>query len=85
MTVTALNDRSVGVSVLLAQIAEYGDELDAMVAVLRIDGCWRTVWTSGIDLGGLSMAAMKLSHDVTHEIHCADGVRVGFSGPEKAA
>jgi hypothetical protein len=83
MSVEPLNNKSVSVPVLLAQIAAR-DDLDAIVAVVRVDGRWRTAWTSGIDLGGLSMAAIKLHADVAQEMHRTEAdPRPGLSGPEK--
>lgn len=85
MTVVCLDERSVSVSALLAQIAEHPG-VDAVVAVIRVDGCWRTVWTSGVNLGGLSMAAMKLMSDSMQEVHREDDApRPGFSGSENSA
>lgn len=60
-------EKDTTVDVLLSQIRE--DGIDGLVAIVRLDGCWKTCWTSGIDLGGLSMAALKLQADVIHEIH----------------
>lgn len=83
MSVATLNNKSVSVKVLLAQIAEH-DDLDAVVAVVRVNGCWRTAWTSAVDLGGLSLAALKLTYDVSAELHRdGDDLRPGLSGPEQ--
>jgi hypothetical protein len=53
---------------LLAQVAER-DGLDAVVVVARVDGAWSVCWSTGMDLGGLSMASMKLTADVTDALH----------------
>lgn len=83
MTVVCLDGSKVSVPTLLAQIAEYPG-LDAVVAVVRVDGCWRTAWSSGVDLGGLSMASMKLTYDIQQELHReADDPRPGRSSSEK--
>ena len=83
MKVVSLDGSKVSVTTLLAQMAEYPD-LDAVVAVVRVDGCWRTVWSTGIDLGGLSLAAVKLFNDVAIELHRpSDEPHPGFSAPEK--
>ena len=74
----------VSVKALLGQMAE-NEEMDAFVAVIRVDGCWRTIWTSGLDLGGLSLAAMKLSYDASVELHRGeDAPRPGWTPDEKS-
>lgn len=71
-----INDKVVPWRALLAQIADY-EGVDAIVAVVRINGCWTTCWSSGenapLDNGGKSMAALKLLNDVTFSIHEAGG------------
>jgi hypothetical protein len=46
---------------------------------VRVDGCWRTVWSAPSDMGGLSMAALKLMSDVQDLMH---GTEVSWSPPE---
>ncbi len=85
MSVVALNDKSISVATLLAQIADCPDT-DAVVAIIRSEGCWRVCWTSAIDLGGLSLAAVKLLNDVQVEMHRDDAqLGPGLTGPEKPA
>lgn len=60
-----------------------GCGLDGIVAVVRVDGCWRSVWTSNVLLSSLSMAALKLMNDVMVEMHRdSASPHVGFSGPK---
>ena len=83
MTIEIFDPKKVSVPALLAQIAEYPD-LDAVVAVVRVGGCWRTAWSTGIDLGGLSMASLKLTGDIIAELHRGDDEpRFGLTPPEK--
>ena len=63
-----LGEKSITVPYLLAQIGE-GSEIDGLVCVVRMDGKWQTCWSTGVDLGSLSMATMKLLSDVTDEMH----------------
>lgn len=63
---------------LLAQIAER-DGMEAVVAVVRVNGCWECCWSSGMDSGGLSMAAIKLLGDTQSWIH---GDTSGWSPPQ---
>ena len=82
MKVEAISSNSVSPKVLLAQIAER-DDVDSIVAVVRADGSWRSVWTSNVSLSSLSMAALKLMNDVMVEMHReGDSPHIGFSGPE---
>lgn len=56
---------------LLAQIAER-EGVEAVVMAVKIDGRWSTCWGSGeakLDLGSLSMAALKILRDVTVTLH----------------
>ena len=69
MSVVALRESGVTVDVLISQIKEGETPVDGLVCVVRRDGCWQTCWTTGVDLGSLSMAAMKLFSDVTVEMH----------------
>ena len=58
---------------LLASIAER-EGMDAVIVVVRIDGCWGSCWSGGIDLGGMSMAALKLLYDVQSLINDDDQI-----------
>lgn len=51
---------------LLHQILD-SEDVDAVALVVRIDGRWRTCWGGAINSGSLSMAAIKLLHDVSHD------------------
>lgn len=53
--------------VLLHQILER-DGVEAVMCVVRIDGCWHTCWSSET-LAGTAMGAMKLFNDVLNDIH----------------
>jgi hypothetical protein len=66
--IVALRESEVSVETLLAQIADNADT-DGLVAVVRLNGCWCTCWSAGVNLGGLSMASLKLTNDVMAEMH----------------
>jgi len=70
---------------LLAQIADEPGT-DAVVCVVRINGAWTTCWSSGekapLDLGGISMATLKLTCDVTSFIHTLDSNAQGLTHTE---
>jgi len=63
-----LDPTKVNPTTLLAQIAER-EGLEAVVAVVRVDGYWHVAWSSDVDNGGLSMAALKLMFDVSRALH----------------
>jgi len=68
MSKIAFIGEHVSVAALFAQILER-EKMEAVVAVVRVDGCWYSTWSSGIDNGGLSMAAIKLMSDVQGRMH----------------
>ena len=73
-----IGDR-ISVPALAASIVDR-DGVEAMVAVVRVDGCWECCWSSQIDGGSLSMAAMKLLYDVQRFLHGYE--RSGWTPPE---
>ena len=46
--------------------------VDGVVIVVRIDDKWQSCWSSGVNMGGLSMAALALQHDVIATIYSED-------------
>ena len=64
---------------LCAHIADT-ENLEMVVAVVRIDGHWRTTWSNGGDTASLSMAALKLMADIQDKMHGMDST---WSPPEK--
>jgi hypothetical protein len=73
-----LNLDEVSPRALLHQVAAR-DDVEQVVMVVRVDGCWRTVWSAPSDMGGLSMAALKLMSDVQDMMH---GAEMSWSPPE---
>lgn len=59
-----LNAGKIDPRALLASVSEQ-EELDGVVLVVRRAGRWQTCWSSGLNLGGLCMAAKVLDNDVT--------------------
>ena len=72
MSIEFLDEKKIHYKTLLAQVADR-EGVDAVVMVVRINNRWSTCWSDGADgglnLGGLSMAAMKLFHDIQLEIN----------------
>lgn len=52
---------------VLAELSSRED-LEAVVVVAKLDGAWRPCWSTDINLGGLSTAAMTLQAQVMREI-----------------
>jgi hypothetical protein len=67
-----LRPEKISVQALLHQVLE-DSEVDGVIVVARRDGRWSTCWSTGINIGSLSMAALKLVHDTTEFMHEGGG------------
>jgi hypothetical protein len=77
-----LDSQKVNPRALLHSVAEHADLDGVLLVVRRGDGGWNTCWSSGITMGGLCMASMKLDYDVKQFMH--DGCTVD-DAPDKAS
>jgi hypothetical protein len=77
--VAILHPETTTPSALLAQVANW-EGLDGVVCMVRINDGWSTCWSSGINLGSLSMACLKLQADVVARMHDIDDSPTGPEG-----
>ncbi|MGH9806521.1 MAG: hypothetical protein ACRD9W_04560 [Terriglobia bacterium] len=73
-----LNKEVISPAVLLAQVAER-EGLEAVVILVRVNGCWISCQSSSVTTAGLSMAALKLLSDAQDLMH---DVEASWSPPE---
>jgi hypothetical protein len=66
--VAILHPEKASPTALLAQVAA-DETVDGVIILVRRDDSWSSCWSGKINYGSLSMATLKLQHDIMHQIH----------------